>query len=105
MNQEFSGYGAMLIIECDDSVVIDEMPQRCHVPAGTSRHLVKIIDACITEWAHLDGMSESWWTKILPSKMCEKAIKWQINRLENNIRKRLSTETVNLLIVCSALPR
>ncbi|MEI7252142.1 hypothetical protein [Pectobacterium versatile] len=100
VEQVFGGYGAMLIIECDDSVVIDEMPWRCHVPAGTNSHLVRIVDICITEWAYLDDMGESWWTKFLPDRMREKAIKWQIDKLENNIRERLSSEMVNLSIIC-----
>ncbi len=90
----------MLIIECDNSVVIDDMPWRCHVPAGTDSHLVRIVDVCITEWAYLDDMGESWWTKLLPDRMREKAIKWQIDKLENNIRERLSSEMVNLSIIC-----
>ncbi|WP_212768461.1 hypothetical protein [Pectobacterium versatile] len=100
IEQVFGGYGAMLIIECDNSVVIDDMPWRCHVPAGTDSHLVRIVDVCITEWAYLDDMGESWWTKLLPDRMREKAIKWQIDKLENNIRERLSSEMVNLSIIC-----
>ncbi|MEE3649454.1 MULTISPECIES: hypothetical protein [unclassified Brenneria] len=98
--QIFGGYGAMLTLECDPSVVIDEMPWRCYIPAGTDRQLIRIIDIRITEWAYIDDIGESWWTKFLPNKMRDKAIKRQVDQLENKIRERLNTETINLSIIC-----